>query len=104
MNECMCSLVRDGAHRAYVFCCIHASGLAFEIGAHMKVIPLTAHTGFPSVLRPHSIGAQLSFTLFLNSLIVALTQRVQSTYIVECRVSILGIVIMIWGSIPHNST
>ena len=23
---------------------------------------------------------------------------------VECRVSILGITIMIWGSIPHNST
>ena len=33
-----------------------------------------------------------------------LTQRVQSNYIVECRASILGITIMIWGSIPHNST
>ena len=33
------------------------------------------------------------------------SQRVQSTYIiVECRVSVLGIVIMIWESIPHNST
>ena len=32
------------------------------------------------------------------------TQRVQRTYIVECRVSILGITIMIWGSIPHTST
>ena len=30
------------------------------------------------------------------------TQRVQSTYIAE--VSILGIVILIWESIPHNST
>ena len=29
---------------------------------------------------------------------------VQSTYTVECRVSIFGITIMIWGSIPHNST
>ena len=28
------------------------------------------------------------------------TQRVQSTYMVECRVSVLGIIIMIWGSIP----
>ena len=26
------------------------------------------------------------------------------TYIVECRVSILGITIMIWEGIPHNST
>ena len=34
----------------------------------------------------------------------AKTQRVQSTYMVECRVSILGITIMIWGGIPHNST
>ena len=33
-----------------------------------------------------------------------LTQRVLSTYIVECGVSILGITTMIWGSIPHNST
>ena len=33
-----------------------------------------------------------------------LTQRVQSTNMVECRVSILGITIMIWGSSPHNST
>ena len=33
-----------------------------------------------------------------------LTQRVQSTYVVECRVSILGITIMILGSIPHSST
>ena len=33
-----------------------------------------------------------------------LPQRVQGTSIVECRVSILGITIMIWGSIPHNST
>ena len=32
------------------------------------------------------------------------SQRVQSTYIVECRVSILGITIMIWEGIPHNST
>ena len=31
--------------------------------------------------------------------------RVQSTYnIVECRDSILGIVIMLWKGIPHNST
>ena len=33
-----------------------------------------------------------------------LSQSVLSTYIVECRVSMLGITIMIWGSIPHNST
>ena len=32
------------------------------------------------------------------------TQRVQSTYIVECRVSVLGIGIMIWKTIPHNTT
>ena len=34
------------------------------------------------------------------------SQRVQSTNIVECRVSILGItiqVIMIWGSLPRNN-
>ena len=31
-------------------------------------------------------------------------QIVLSTYIVECRVSILGITIMIWESIPHTST
>ena len=30
------------------------------------------------------------------------TQGVQSTYIVECRVSILGITIMIWEGTPHN--
>ena len=35
---------------------------------------------------------------------VCQTQRVQSTYMVECRVSILGITIMIWGGIPHNGT
>ena len=29
---------------------------------------------------------------------------IQSTYIVECRVSILGITIMIWESIPYNGT
>ena len=27
-----------------------------------------------------------------------------STYLVECRVSVLGITIMPWGSIPHNCT
>ena len=32
------------------------------------------------------------------------TQRVLSTYMVECRVSILGLTIMIWGGMPHNST
>ena len=31
-------------------------------------------------------------------------QRVQRTYIVECRVSILGITITLWVSIPHNNT
>ena len=31
-------------------------------------------------------------------------QRVQSTDIVDSRVSILGLVIMIWEFIPHNST
>ena len=33
-----------------------------------------------------------------------ITQRVQSTYIVECGGSILGLATMIWGSILHNST
>ena len=28
----------------------------------------------------------------------------RATHVVECRVSILGITIMIWGSIPYNST
>ena len=32
------------------------------------------------------------------------SQRVLSTYMVECRVSILGIIIMVWEGIPHNST
>ena len=33
------------------------------------------------------------------------TQSVLGTYIVECRVSIIGMTIMIWGeSIPHSST
>ena len=31
-----------------------------------------------------------------------MAQRVQGTYIVECRVSILGNTIMIWGGIPRN--
>ena len=31
-------------------------------------------------------------------------QKVLSTYMVECRVSILGITIMVWEGIPHNST
>ena len=31
-------------------------------------------------------------------------QRVLGAYMVECRVFALGIRIMIWGSIPHNST
>ena len=31
-------------------------------------------------------------------------QRARSTYMVECRVSILGITIMVWEGIPHNST
>ena len=33
-----------------------------------------------------------------------LSPRVQSTHMVQCRVSILGITIMIWGSMPQNST
>ena len=32
------------------------------------------------------------------------TQSVLSTYIVESRVSIVGVVIMIWVSIPHIGT
>ena len=40
----------------------------------------------------------------LESTLSVFSQRVQSTYIVECRVSVLGIVVMIWESIPHNST
>ena len=32
------------------------------------------------------------------------SQRVLSTYMVECKISIFGITIMIWGSMPHNST
>ena len=32
-----------------------------------------------------------------------MSQRVQFTYMVECRVSILEIAIMISGSMPHNS-
>ena len=40
---------------------------------------------------------------FWDGLLI-LTQRVQSTYIVECRVSMLGTVVMIWENIPHNST
>ena len=32
------------------------------------------------------------------------SQRVQLPYIVECRVSILGIVIVFLGKYPHNST
>ena len=35
---------------------------------------------------------------------IAQTDRVLSTSILECRVSISGITIMIWGSIPHIST
>ena len=32
------------------------------------------------------------------------TQRVLSTYIVESRVSIIGITIMVWVSVPHIGT
>ena len=32
-----------------------------------------------------------------------IAQRVQSNYIVECRVSLVGIAVLIWGSMPHNS-
>ena len=32
------------------------------------------------------------------------SQRVQSTYIVECRDSILRITMMVWRSVPHNGT
>ena len=39
-----------------------------------------------------------------NRIRMVLSQKVQSTNIVECRVSILVITIVIWGSIPHNST
>ena len=34
----------------------------------------------------------------------SLNPRVQSAYIIECRASIFGITLMIWGSIRHNST
>ena len=36
--------------------------------------------------------------------LLLLSQRVLSTYMVESRVSVLGVTIMIWGSMPHNST
>ena len=49
-------------------------------------------------------GTLLKGDLRLMIVPITSTQRVQSTYIVECRVSVLGIVIMIWESIPHNST
>ena len=34
----------------------------------------------------------------------SVTQRILSTYIVECRVSIKRIAIMVWAGIPHVST
>ena len=53
---------------------------------------------------PNSMVAYMDSLVFVAHTYVSIrTQRVQSTYIVECRVSILGIPIMIWGSIPHNS-
>ena len=36
-------------------------------------------------------------------LLFHIPRRVQSTYILECRGSIIGIATMIWGSIPHNT-
>ena len=45
-----------------------------------------------------------TLTPFISEIPCKKTQRVQSTYIVDCRVSILGIHIMIWESIPHKST
>ena len=54
---------------------------------------------FCSGLRDFSLefGAQGSSTLMRRP-------QMLSTYMVECRVSILGMTIMIQGSIPHNST
>ena len=39
-----------------------------------------------------------------SSVIISLSQRVLGSCMVECRVFIVGILIMISGSIPHNST
>ena len=44
------------------------------------------------------------YAALVSSLVEAHSQRVHSTHGVECRFSISGITIMIWGSIPHNST
>ena len=49
-------------------------------------------------------GWEASFCVLAAGAGGAPSQRVQGTYIVECRVSILGIAIMIWESIPHNTT
>ena len=84
--------------------------------ALLLLLQYIAHTSNPSptlkTLRfrdqGHYIGGAKSFA-FAGSTRAWLvwdctTQRVLSTYIIECRVSILGITIMIWGSISHNST
>ena len=41
---------------------------------------------------------------YVSRLLSQNSQRVLSTYMVECRVSIIGITIMLWVSIPHTGT
>ena len=50
------------------------------------------------LLTPHSETSPAPQNPLLFS------QRVLSTYMVECKVSILGITTMVWEGIPHNST
>ena len=58
----------------------------------------------PLELLTALLGGTWDLVTSLMNKVTIVPQRVQSTYIVECRVSILGIVIMIWESTPHNST
>ena len=57
-------------------------------------------------MRCQGAGIKISVTLYYEPVSGGLgcTQRVLSTYMVECRVSILGITIMVREGIPHNST
>ena len=65
--------------------------------------PLAATMPLPLKVVPQT---QSSWTTYDSSIVPppTLTQRVQSTDIVECRVSVLGVAIMIWGRMPQNST
>ena len=91
--------------------CMFLSYIRWRLWARLNAnLPCILHTTNDSTLHPKpTLSLQAEETNPKEDLqhqndARAQTPRVLCTYMVECRVSILGITIMSWGSICHNRT